>query len=71
MWTPVPVLVTIERSSPTVFAVEVANDCEATELPFSEVIVPPDPPASTPQENVPFNQRSFSVEALHEVKLAP
>jgi hypothetical protein len=35
------------------------------------VIVPPDPPASTPQVNVPLAQRSFSVEVLQDVKLAP
>ncbi len=71
VWTPVPVLVTIVRSSPTVESVEVANDCEATDDPFKEVIDPPAPPASVPQEKVPLDQRSFSVELLHAVRLAP
>ncbi len=35
------------------------------------MIVPPDPPASVPQVNVPLAQRSFSVEVLHAVRLAP
>jgi hypothetical protein len=35
------------------------------------VIVPPAPPASVPQEKVPFDQRSFSVEELHDVSDAP
>ena len=67
--TPVEVEVVTKRVSP--FAVPVANDCEATELPLSEVIVPPAPPASTPQENVPLDQRSFSVATLQFERLAP
>jgi hypothetical protein len=50
---------------------EVAKDCEATLDPLREVMVPPAPPASVPQVKVPFDQRSFSVDALHEVRLAP
>jgi hypothetical protein len=49
----------------------VANVWEATEEPLSDVIVPPAPPASVPQVNVPLAQRSFSVEVLHAVRLAP
>ncbi len=69
VWTPVPVLVTIERLRPP--EVDVANVCEATADPLREVIDPPAPPASVPQEKVPLAQRSFSVELLHSVKLAP
>ena len=47
MCTPDPVLVTIARERPP--EVEVAKVCDATELPLSEVIVPPAPPASVPQ----------------------
>ena len=61
----------MRRSSPTPFRVEVAKDWDATLLPLSDVMVPPAPPASTPQTKVPFDQRSFSVEELHAVRLAP
>ncbi|MEN9552225.1 MAG: hypothetical protein RI935_602 [Candidatus Parcubacteria bacterium] len=61
----------MRRSSPTVESVEVARVWDATVEPLSEVIVPPTPPASTPQVNVPLDQRSFSVDVLHAVKLAP
>jgi hypothetical protein len=61
----------MRRSSPTVERVDVAKVCEATEDPLSEVIVPPAPPASTPQVNVPFAQRSFSVDVLQALRLAP
>ena len=71
MCTPVPVLEEMKRSIPTVESVEVARVCEATDEPLSEVMVPPDPPASVPQVKVPFDQRSFSVEELHAVRLAP
>lgn len=67
--TPVPVFDTTKISSPD--PDEVANVCEATVLPLSDVMVPPAPPASVPQMNVPLDQRSFSVDALHEVRLAP
>ena len=67
--TPVPVLVTIERSIPP--DVDEAKDCEATLLPFNVVILPPAPPASTPQEKVPLSQRSFCVEVLHAERFAP
>ena len=50
---------------------DVARVCEDTELPLSVAILPPAPPASTPQENVPLAQRSFSVEVLHDERLAP
>ena len=66
---PVDVAVTIVRVSPPL--VDVARDCDATVDPLREVIVPPAPPASVPHTNVPFDQRSFSVDALHDVKLAP
>ena len=69
MCTPVPVLVEMVRSSPP--EVEVANVCDATVLPFNDVIDPPAPPASVPQKNVPFAQRSFSVELLHAESPAP
>lgn len=69
MCTPVPVFDTTKISSPD--PDEVANVCEATVLPLSDVMVPPAPPASVPQMNVPLDQRSFSVDALHEVRLAP
>ena len=45
--TPVEVAVTMKISRP--LPVDVASVCEATELPLSEVIVPPAPPASVPQ----------------------
>ena len=67
--TPDPVLVLIVRVRPPVL--EVANVCEATELPFNVEIVPPAPPASVPQEKTPFDQRSFSVAELHAERLAP
>ena len=57
------------RVSP--FDDDVARVCEDTELPLRVEILPPAPPASTPQENVPLAQRSFSVEVLHDVRLAP
>jgi hypothetical protein len=41
------VLVIIEKLSPP--DVDVASVCDATVLPFSDVIVPPAPPASVPQ----------------------
>ena len=66
---PVDVAVTTKISIP--FDDDVARVCEATVLPFNEVIVPPAPPASVPQVNVPPVQRSFSVDALHDVRLAP
>jgi hypothetical protein len=69
--TPVVEEETMRRSSPTVDNVEVARVCEATEDPFKEVIVPPDPPASTPQVKVPFAQRSFSVDVLQGARDAP
>ena len=47
MCTPVPVLDTIKRSRP--LPDEVASVCDATVLPFNDVIVPPAPPASVPQ----------------------
>ena len=59
----------MKRVSP--FADDVARVCEDTELPLSVAILPPAPPASTPQENVPLAQRSFSVEVLQDVRLAP
>jgi hypothetical protein len=49
--TPVPVLVVTVSVSP--FADVVANVCEATVDPLSDVIVPPAPPASVPQKNCP------------------
>ena len=69
MCTPVPVLETMVRSRPP--EVEVASVWEATVEPFREVMVPPAPPASTPQVKVPLAQRSFSVEVLQEERLAP
>ena len=69
VWIPVDVAVTMVSVSP--FAELVARVCEDTELPLSVEILPPAPPASTPQENVPLAQRSFSVEVLHDVRLAP
>ncbi len=71
MWTPFVVEEVMRRSSPTPGSVDVARAWEATEEPLSEVIVPPDPPASTPQVKVPLAQRSFSVDVLQDVKLAP
>lgn len=71
MWTPFVVEEVMRRSSPTVERVEVAKDWEATVEPFKDVIDPPAPPASVPQVNVPLAQRSFSVDVLHAVKLAP
>ena len=47
VWTPVDVAVTTKISIP--FPEDVARVCEATLLPFSDVIVPPAPPASVPQ----------------------
>ena len=47
VWIPVVVAVVIVRESPP--EVEVANDCDAAELPLSVLIVPPAPPASVPQ----------------------
>ena len=67
--TPVPVLVTIERSIPP--DVDEAKVCEATLLPFNEVILPPIPPASSPQKKVPLSQRSFFVTELHADSDAP
>ena len=66
---PVDVAVTMKISTP--FDEDVARVCDATVLPFNDVIVPPAPPASVPQVNVPPTQRSFSVDALHDVRLAP
>ncbi len=71
MCTPVVDEETIRRSRPTPAMVEVANDCEATVLPLREVMEPPAPPASVPQENVPPDQRSFSVAGLHAESPAP
>ena len=71
MWTPFVVEEVMRRSRPTVERVEVAKDWEATVEPLREVIDPPAPPASVPQVNVPLAQRSFSVEELQAVKLAP
>lgn len=71
MCVPFVVEETMVRSSPTPGRVEVERVCEATDEPLSEVIVPPAPPASVPQVNVPLAQRSFSVDVLHAVKLAP
>jgi hypothetical protein len=45
--TPVLVLDMISKLSPP--DVDVASDCDATVLPFSDVMVPPAPPASVPQ----------------------
>lgn len=59
------------RSSPTPGSVVVARVCEATDDPLRDVIVPPAPPASVPQVNVPLAQRSFSVDVLQAVRLAP
>jgi hypothetical protein len=67
--TPEEVAVTIVSVRP--FEEEVARVCDDTELPLSVAILPPAPPASTPQENVPFAQRSFSVDVLHAVRFAP
>ena len=47
VWTPVEVAVTIKISIP--FPEDEASVWDATELPLSDVIVPPEPPASTPQ----------------------
>lgn len=47
VWIPVDVLVVIARLSPP--EVDVANACDAAELPLSVEIVPPAPPASVPQ----------------------
>ena len=69
MWTPVEVEVVIIRERPPL--VEEANDCEATDDPFRDVIVPPAPPASVPQEKVPLAQRSFSVAVLQAERFAP
>ena len=55
----------------TPFDEDVARVCDATVLPLSDVIVPPAPPASVPHVNIPPDQRSFSVEALQTVRLAP
>ncbi len=71
MCSPDEVAVVIVRSIPTPRAVEVAKDCDATLLPLRVLIVPPAPPASVPQVKVPFTQRSFSVEELQDVRLAP
>ncbi len=69
VWTPEPIsLLTVRLSPPEL---EVAKLCEATVLPFKLSIVPPAPPASTPQVNVPLVHKSFSVAELHEVKFAP
>jgi len=67
--TPVDVAVVIVKSIPP--DVDVANDCEAAALPLRVLIVPPAPPASVPQKNVPFAHMSLSVEVLHAVRLAP
>lgn len=69
VWTPDPALVVMIRSSPP--EVEVARVWEATEDPLREVMLPPAPPASVPQVNVPLAQRSFSVEVLQALRLAP
>ena len=61
----------MKRLSPTPAGVEVEKICEATLLPFNVVILPPAPPASTPQEKVPLSQRSFCVEVLHAERFAP
>jgi hypothetical protein len=61
----------MKRSSPTVESVDVASVWDATVEPFKDVMVPPAPPASTPQVKVPLAQRSFSVAVLQEVRLAP
>ena len=66
---PVVVAVTMKRLRPP--DDEVARVWDATVLPFSDVIVPPAPPASTTQENVPPDHRSFSVDVLQVLKLAP
>ncbi len=71
MWTPVVEEETIRRSRPTVERVDVASVWDATEEPFREVMVPPAPPASTPQVKVPLAQRSFSVEVLQAERDAP
>jgi hypothetical protein len=60
---------TIARVRPP--EVEVARDCDATDDPLSEVMVPPAPPASVPQVKVPPVHRSFSVDELQEESPAP
>lgn len=45
--TPVPVFDEMKMSSP--LPEDVAKDCEATDDPLRDVIVPPAPPASVPQ----------------------
>ncbi len=67
--TPVDVEVTMKRSRPP--EVDVASVCEATVEPLRDVMVPPAPPASTPQVKVPLAQRSFSVEVLQAESDAP
>jgi hypothetical protein len=47
VWTPVEVAVTMKISRP--LPDDEARVCEATLLPFNDVIVPPAPPASVPQ----------------------
>lgn len=54
---PAPVLVMIVRSNPLEVAVLMV--CDVAELPFNVAIVPPAPPASVPQENVPLFHISF------------
>ena len=71
MCTPFVVEEVMRRSNPTVERVDVAKVWEATDEPFRDVIVPPDPPASVPQEKVPLAQRSFSVDVLQAERLAP
>ena len=71
MWTPVPALEDMKRSSPVPATVDEAKDCDATVEPFNDVIEPPAPPASVPQKNVPLFQRSFSVELLQLESPAP
>ena len=53
-----------------VAVVEVAKVCVARVLPLRDVILPV-LPASTPQEKVPLDQRSLSVEAPQEESAAP
>lgn len=66
--TPVEVAVVISIAKP--FDDEVANVCPATVLPLM-LVTPPPAPASAPQENVPFAQRSLSEESEQFASPAP
>ena len=58
----------IVKSVPNVSTIKL---CDATLLPFNDVILPPVPPASSPQKKVPLSQRSFFVTELHADSDAP